>query len=182
MSTAAPPAKEEITIRVGPRPGDLGTVLEMHGRIYAEEFHCSAEFEAHVAAGLASFAQALGAARENPRLPEPGWLWVAEREGEVVGTVGLTDEGERTAQLRWFLVTPDARGGLGARLLDACLAKARDEGFRHVKLWTVDGLDAAAALYTRAGFRRTEENPVRQWGIHLVYVRYDLELTHRNRW
>lgn len=178
MSTDAAPSREVI-IRVGPRPGDLGTVLEMHGRLYAEEFGFSAEFEAHVARGLASLAAALGAARDDPGRREPGWLWVAERDGEVLGTVGLTDEGEGTAMLRWFLVAPQARGGLGSRLLDACLAKARDAGFRRVQLWTVDGLDAAAALYIRAGFVRTEEKAVRQWGGSLVNVRYDLELDHR---
>lgn len=179
MDAAVQP--DAVTIRIGPRPGDLGTVLAMHGEIYAREFAFSAEFEAHVAEAVATFAAALGAAQDDPSRPEPGWLWVAERDGEVLGTVALTDEGEGVAQLRWFLVRPDARGGLGTRLLDTCLAHARSSGFRHVKLWTVDGLDAAAALYTRAGFVRTEENAVRQWGVHLVYVRYDLELNRRHR-
>lgn len=178
MDTAVQP---DVTIRIGPRPGDLGTVLAMHGEIYAREFAFSAEFEAHVAEAVAAFAAALGAAQDDPRRPEPGWLWVAERDGETLGTVALTDEGDGVAQLRWFLVAPHARGGLGHRLLDACLSHARAAGFRHVRLWTVDGLDAAAALYTKAGFHRTEQHPKRQWGIHLIYVRYDLDLRHRPR-
>lgn len=165
-----------VTIRTGPRPGDLGTVLAMHGRLYADELGWNEEFEAHVAHGLAGFAAALGAAREDPRLPEPGRLWIAEDDGEVVGVVGLTLEEPEVGQLRWFLVSPQARGGLGRRLLDLVLEHARSVGLRNVRLWTVAGLDAAARLYTRAGFRRTEEVPGRRFGHDLVEVRYDLEL------
>ena len=45
-----------------------------------------------------------------------------------------------------------------------------------VVLWTVSGLDAAARLYTDAGFRRAERHPVRQWGAELDELRYDLDL------
>jgi N-acetylglutamate synthase-like GNAT family acetyltransferase len=108
---------------------------------------------------------------------DPGRLWVAEDDdGCVVGTVALTDEGERLGQLRWFLVTPDARGGLGRRLLDTVLDHARALGLRRVRLWTVNGLDAAARLYTQAGFRRTEEVPGHRFGHDLVEVRYELDL------
>lgn len=166
-----------VTIRTGPRPGDLGVVLAMHGKVYAEELGWHEEFEAHVARGLAGLAAALGAARDDPSLPEPGWVWIAEHDtGEVVGMVGMTREGDGVGQLRWFLVEPDARGGLGRRLLGVALDRAREAGLRHVLLWTVDGLDAAARLYRSAGFRRTEEVPGHRFGHDLVEVRYDLEL------
>ncbi|CAL99653.1 acetyltransferase (GNAT) family protein [Saccharopolyspora erythraea NRRL 2338] len=164
-----------IEIRTGPRPGDLGTVLAMHGRLYAREYGFDERFEAHVARGLAAFAAALGDARDTGA--EPGVLWVAERGDDPVGTVALTGEGGGVAQLRWFLVAPSARGtGLGRELLRTLLDHARGRGYAHVKLWTVDGLDAAARLYTEAGFRRTERNPVRQWGHDLTEARYDLDL------
>jgi GNAT superfamily N-acetyltransferase len=169
-----------VSIRLGPRPGDLGHVLEMHGRLYAEEFGYDEEFEAHVANGLAGFAGALSKRREDPSLPEPGWLWVAEDESdagcEVVGMVGLTVEGAGVGQVRWFLVAPHARGGLGSNLLTALLDHARAAGLTHLKLWTVDGLDAAARLYTGLGFRRTDEVPGHRFGQDLVEVRYDLDL------
>ncbi|MGW5642186.1 GNAT family N-acetyltransferase [Saccharopolyspora sp. NPDC003752] len=166
----------DITIRIGPRPGDLGTVLAMHGELYAREHGFDERFEAHVAHGLAAFAAALGDARDEAGA-EPGRLWVAERDGEVVGTVALTDEGDGVAQLRWFLVAPAARGaGVGRKLLHALLDHARDQGFEHVKLWTVGSLESAARLYLDAGFRCTERNPVRQWGHRLEELRYDLEL------
>lgn len=166
-----------INLRTGPRPGDLGTVLAMHGECYAREHGFDERFEAHVAHGLARFAAALGAARDAPAAREPGRLWLAERDGEVVGTIALTDEGDDVAQLRWFLVDPSARGsGVGRRLLRALLDHARRERFARVVLWTVSGLDAAARLYTDAGFRRAERHPVRQWGAELDEFRYDLDL------
>ena len=169
-----------VSIRFGPRPGDLGQVLEMHGRQYAEEFGYDEEFEAHVATGLAGFAAALGRRRADPSLPEPGWLWIAEDESdtgvEVVGMIALTVEGDGVGQVRWFLVAPQARGGLGSNLLTALLDQARAAGLQHIKLWTVDGLDAAAHLYTSLGFRRTEEVSGHRFGQDLVEVRYDLDL------
>ncbi|MDA3624885.1 GNAT family N-acetyltransferase [Saccharopolyspora oryzae] len=166
----------EITIRTGPRPGDLGTVLAMHGRFYARE-HCFDErFEAHVASGLAAFAAALGEARDEPGA-DPGRLWIAERDGEVVGTVGLTDEGAGTAQLRWFLVSPEVRGaGVGRQLIGALLDHAREREFKQVRLWTVGQLEAAAHLYLDAGFRCVERKPVRQWGQQLDELEYRLDL------
>jgi GNAT superfamily N-acetyltransferase len=173
-TSAARPA----TIRTGPRPGDLGRVLTMHGEIYAREHGFDERFEAHVARGLTGFATALGEARDDPRAPEPGLLWVAESNGEVVGTVALTDEGDGIGQVRWFLVAPDARGtGLGRTLLQTLLDHARSRGFRHLKLWTVHMLDAAAHLYTSAGFHCTERHSTRQFGQDLDELRYDLDLT-----
>lgn len=165
-----------VTIRSGPRPGDLGTVLALHGRLYGQEQGYNEEFEAHVASGIAAFAGALASAREDPAAAEPGWLWIAEDGERPVGMIALTVEGEGVGQLRWFLVTPEARGGLGRRLLHTVLDQARAAGLRHVRLWTVDGLAAAARLYTSAGFRRTEEVPGHRFGQDLVEVRYDLDL------
>ncbi|RHW26477.1 N-acetyltransferase [Nocardioides immobilis] len=171
-----------VTIRVGPSPGDLGRVLELHGRLYAEEFGYDEDFESHVASGLAGFAAALSRRRERPALPEPGWLWIAEDDAvdelrpDVVGMVGLTVEGDGIGQVRWFLVAPHARGGLGRSLMTTLLVQARSAGLQHLRLWTVDGLDAAARLYASLGFRRTEEVPGHRFGQDLVEVRYDLDV------
>jgi GNAT superfamily N-acetyltransferase len=183
MATSTSPARA-ATIRSGPRPGDLGRVLVMHGEIYAREYGFDERFEAHVARGLAGFATALGEARDDPHAPEPGRLWVAETGGDggdsgvTVGTVALTDEGDGLGQVRWFLVAPEARGtGLGRTLLQTLVDHARARDLQHLKLWTVHMLDAAAHLYTAAGFRCTERHPTRQFGQDLDELRYDLDLT-----
>jgi GNAT superfamily N-acetyltransferase len=176
MATSTSPGRT-VSIRSGPRPGDLGRVLAMHGEIYAREHAFDERFEAHVARGLAGFANALGEARDDPRAPEAGRLWLAERDGDVVGTVALTDEGDGVAQLRWFLVAPQARGcGLGRALLQTLLDHARERGFTHIKLWTVHMLETAARLYLELGFRCTERHTTRAFGVDLDELRYDLDL------
>jgi N-acetylglutamate synthase-like GNAT family acetyltransferase len=58
-----------------------------------------------VAGPLAEFVKAA-----SPR----GRLWLAERDGRVVGCIAIVEADATTAQLRWFLVVPQERGaGLG---------------------------------------------------------------------
>jgi len=172
---------DTITIRVGPRPGDLGTVLAMHGKLYAREFGYDERFEAHVADGLTAYADALGTARDAGA-PGPGPLWLAEDGDRTLGTIAMVAVDEHTTQIRWFLVDPATRGrGIGSRLLHTALDHAETDGFRHVLLWTVDGLAAAQHLYTGAGFRLTERLPGRRFGQQLVELRYDLDLAARVR-
>jgi GNAT superfamily N-acetyltransferase len=82
------------------------------------------------------------------------------------------------AQLRWFLVHPDARGQkLGRRLITEALAFCRRAGYRRVVLWTVSGLEAAAHLYRAAGFVRVEAVTHERWGRVVTEERYELVLT-----
>ncbi len=81
------------------------------------------------------------------------------------------------AQLRWFLVAPDARGaGLGRRLLDEAIEFSRGEGYSSLVLWTVDVLAAAARLYRSAGFEKVESRPTRLWGAALAEEKYAMRL------
>src|SRR5437867_7870156 len=94
-----------ITLRADLRPGDLGAVVSLHGLVYAREYGFDPTFEAYVAGPLAEFALR-GSPRER--------LWLAERDGRLVGCAAVVAAAPQTAQLRWFLVDPAARGaGLG---------------------------------------------------------------------
>jgi GNAT superfamily N-acetyltransferase len=167
---------EEITLRWSPRRGDLGTVLAMHGRVYAAEYGFDLSFEAHVAAGLAQFASRLALADSPEGAERVGRLWIAERAGVPLGTLGLTSE-DGFAMLRWFLVEPAARGaGAGRNLLGAALAHARAGGHRRVRLWTVSGLAASARLYADAGFAVTARERVRKWGVETEEIVMELPL------
>jgi GNAT superfamily N-acetyltransferase len=163
-----PEPTDAVILRTTPLPGDLGAVVRLHGLVYAREHGFDVTFEAYVAGPLADFVRAA---------PPRGRLWLAERGGELVGCVGIVPATPQEAQLRWFLVAPEARGaGLGRRLLGEALSFCRAAGYGRVFLWTVSALAAAARLYRAAGFVRTQERPGRLWGVDVVEERYDLVL------
>jgi N-acetylglutamate synthase-like GNAT family acetyltransferase len=157
-----------VSVRTEARPGDIGEIVRLHGVVYAKEHGFDATFEAYVAEPLARFAIA-ASPRER--------LWIAERDGRIVGCVAIVAASAQVAQLRWFLVDPAARGsGLGTRLLDETIAFSRASGYRSIVLWTVSALAAAARLYRARGFARTEHKPGRPWGVDVVEEKYELPL------
>src|SRR4051812_23185663 len=101
------PHDDSITLRTSLRPGDLGFVVYLHGAVYAKEYGFDPTFEAYVAGPMSEFVKA-ASPRER--------LWIAERGGRIVGCIAIVEAPGETAQLRWYLVTPEARGaGLGKR-------------------------------------------------------------------
>jgi len=80
--------------------------------------------------------------------------WVAERAGLMAGSVLIVDAGGGVGQLRLLYVEPWARGlGIGAALVDLCVAFARDAGYERITLWTHTVLESARRIYEAAGFR-----------------------------
>ncbi|HEX4823787.1 MAG TPA: GNAT family N-acetyltransferase [Candidatus Polarisedimenticolaceae bacterium] len=157
-----------IAVRTALRAGDLDEIVRLHGTVYASECGFNATFETYVAGPLAAF---------GARTSRHERIWIAESEGRIVGCIAIVDTGTRIAQLRWYLVSPAARGaGLGTALLDEAIAFARQSGYRTIFLWTVSLLTAAARRYEAAGFAKVEERAGRHWGVEVVEERYDLML------
>ncbi len=151
------------------RPGDLGWVVQQHGELYAREYGLDARFEALVADIAARFVRKF----------QPGWerAWIAELDGQRVGSVFLARKSATVAQLRLLILAPAARGlGLGARLTDECLAFARTCGYRKVVLWTNSGLMAARRIYVARGFVLTKSEPYEDFGQSLVGETWELRL------
>ena len=84
----------------------MGWIIHRHGVLYAEEYGLDMTFEALVARIAAGFIENFDARRER--------CWIAERDGEIVGSVLLINDNEDIAKLRLLDVEPMARGlGIG---------------------------------------------------------------------
>ena len=168
MIASEPKAGSEIMLRQ-PRPGDLGWVVARHAELYAREYGWGENFEGLCAQIVADFAQKLD--------PECERCWIAEMDGQNVGSVFLVRETDTVARLRLLLVDPVARGrGVGRRLTEECIRFARRCGYRSITLWTHQVLTAARHIYERAGFRLTSSEARRSFGCDVVSEHWDLLL------
>jgi GNAT superfamily N-acetyltransferase len=158
-----------MRVRTNIKPGDIGQVIYLHGTLYAKEYDLDYTFEGYVAAGLGEFAKTFDERKDH--------LWLAEDKGRLVGSIAIAGLPDRTAQLRWFLVHPEARGaGLGRQLLGKAIEFCRGRGSKSIFLWTISELKAAAYLYQSAGFRLTAQKKHVIWGGVRTEERYDLLL------
>jgi GNAT superfamily N-acetyltransferase len=163
------PEQKKINIRWDLRPGDMGSVIRLHGVLYAREYGYDHTFEGYVAAGLAEVAESFDSRRDR--------LWVAEQAGEIVGSIAVVKRSAGEAQLRWFLIAPRFRNlGLGRSLLQLALQFGKDCGYEIIYLWTLRGLESATHLYVSCGFFRTEGRTHPLWGKMITEERYELNV------
>lgn len=153
------------------QPGDMGWVVHRHGDLYWKEYGYDERFEALVAEIVSDFIQHFDPKRER--------CWMAEKDGEIVGTVFLVKKSKTVCKLRLLLVEPAARGlGIGRRLVSECVQFGRKAGYKKMILWTQSELGAARHLYKEADFHLAGEQRHKSWGRgDLVSEIWELDLT-----
>ena len=160
----------DINIRTSLRPGDIGYVIYLHGFLYSKEYNFGISFESYVALGLHDFCQQYDASKDC--------VWVCEHEGKIVGFLLLMHRPDNSAQLRYFILSPEYRGiGLGRKLMNLFMDFFHSKGYRSAFLWTTNEQHAAAHLYKSKGFVLTEETNSTAFGKPLKEQRYDLMLS-----
>jgi DNA-binding MarR family transcriptional regulator/GNAT superfamily N-acetyltransferase len=153
----------------GLKVGDLGRIVQRQAVLYCAEYGWDATFEALLADILGKFVANFDPAFEQ--------AWVAERNGEVVGSVFLVRLDAHTAKLRALYVEPSARGlGIGRRLVQECIDSARRRGYESLSLWTNDVLISARRIYQAAGFKLMKAEPHHSFGKDLIGQTWDFAL------
>ena len=149
--------------------GDAGWLIARHAEIYADEEGFDISFEALVAEVLAKFIRGRDPLRER--------AFIAWKDGRRVGSIFCVKLTDDIAKIRLFFLEPDMRGqGIGHELLDACMAYAREKGYRRMELWTHESHRAAGALYRSAGFTLVTSHPTRSFGQDVVEQEWEIVL------
>lgn len=91
---------------------------------------------------------------------EKAIYYVIEKEGVIFGGAGIKQldnyEGN-VCELQKMYFLPEARGiGLGSKMMETCLKKAKEFGFEQCYLETLPYMEGARKLYRKAGFKDLE--------------------------
>ena len=82
--------------------------------------------------------------------------FVVEKDHKIIGGAGISqlENGEETiCELQKMYFLPEARGlGLGIKIIEKCLQRAKDFGFESCYLETMPYMEAAQKLYKKVGF------------------------------
>jgi ribosomal protein S18 acetylase RimI-like enzyme len=158
-------------MRVSPHPSDPVRVTVATPADYAEiaAVNEAAYAEYRPVLGEAVWAPMRANITAVAEMAESAVLFAARGEDGVLGSVLYYPPGTTIpplppeyASIRTLAVAPRARGrGVGAALMDACVARARTDGAPALWLYTTDVMRSAIALYERLGFVRGAELPPR---------------------
>lgn len=162
---------ELITIRHELRPGDLGELIALHGKLYSKECGYNLVFEAYV---CKTFYEAIvygDGTRDK--------YWIAECNGEIVGSIAIIAKDNDRCQLRWLLVHPEFRSiGLGLKLFKEAMVYAGKGGFKRIFLETTLEQERAIKFYKREGFIEKSSSEINDWGKNLTALVMEKELVH----
>ena len=152
------------------QPADVEWVITRHKELYEIEYGFTGDFSDYVEKYVLKFDEYHDESKEN--------MWIAEVNGKPVGVIAVIKVNDATAQLRWFLIEPEERGKrIGHKLMQTLIDFCKENGYKHIFLWTVNILKAARHIYKTYGFELTESVENNSWTRDVIYEeRWDLDL------
>ena len=145
--------EKDIVIRKY-RPGDPSRVCYFYYKLFEQQYGFNGIVEKYFMEGMLDLFED----REGSQ------MWLVERDGEIVGSIGIIKRGDRDAQLRWFGIDMFLQGqGVGNKLMRIAMGFCKERGYKHVILWSIDILKSARHLYGKFGFILTETKPNHEW-------------------
>lgn len=146
-------------------PQDRDWVLDQHKVVYMDGHGFDQSFEVLVAQILDDFFTDYDPACERG--------WIAEVDGQPLGSIFCMKIDAKTAQLRLFFLVPNARGkGLGREMMTTLVRFAAEAGYQEIRLWTHKSHGAACRLYRAAGWKCVDEKAVVSFGRNEVIETY----------
>jgi len=169
MSTTQEKAVKAYTLRPH-QPGDMGWIVHRKSIIYHQEYGWDETYEVIASRITADFLENFDSQKEC--------CWIAERDGEILGSIFLVKESDTVARLRLLYVEQKSRGmGIGSKLVKECIHFAKKATYQKVVLGTHSILLSARHIYQKAGFQLIEEKSVHRFGHNLIAETWELALT-----
>jgi RimJ/RimL family protein N-acetyltransferase len=147
---------------------DIDRIVQFHRTFVADYYGLDEAFQSQVRGSLTVFMDDYN--------NEKDCLWLAEVQGQLVGTIGIMHENGSVARVRWFLVHLDYRaGGLEKEVLEQAISFCQGK-YSKVYLLAATLFERLAPLAKAAGFKKVEERQLILWGQAVTDERYELEL------
>jgi DNA-binding MarR family transcriptional regulator/GNAT superfamily N-acetyltransferase len=150
--------------------GDMGAIASRQSILYAENYGWGRPMELLLNDVTTGFLRDFQPGREQ--------CWVAERGGQMLGSVMVASGGDDVAKLRLLYVESHARGlGIGEALVRHCVAFAREAGYKRLELWTHTILTSARRIYAAHGFELVSSEMHDRFGEPLMGETWSLDLS-----
>ena len=113
---------------------------------------------------------------ERSYLQRPGNnFWIAEMDGQVVGSIGAYRRDDEEAEIRRLAVDRSARRrGVASKLLDQAEEFCRDAGYARAIVWTANHMTAAIAFLQHRGYHELEDHAFPHTSLTLYLYALDL--------
>lgn len=148
---------------------DIDYLISQHQMLYPAEYGLSSDFVNNVNIVIGQFVEHFDPSNEC--------IFIAEVNGRRLGSIAVAKSDDKTAQLRFFLLEPEARGkGIGKKLIENALEFCREKGYAHIFLKTISKLKTARHIYKSKGFQITQVQERPAWGKDVVDERWDMDL------